>query len=66
MEGDTLVIKFPAGYGFQAGQVGRGNNPEVITEALREITGRELKVATRVAAQEQPRAGRAERKMLES
>jgi DNA polymerase-3 subunit gamma/tau len=54
VEGETLFIKFPAGYKFQADMVGRGDNPRVITEALREITGRELKVSARVAIQESP------------
>ncbi len=49
LEGDTLVIKFPAGYGFQAGQVARGDNPQVITEALKEMTGRPMRIATEIA-----------------
>jgi hypothetical protein len=52
VEGDTLVVKFPAGYRFQADMVSRGENPQVITEALREITGRPLRVVARVAEQE--------------
>ncbi len=54
LDGDTLVVKFPAGYKFQADMVTRGTNPQVVTEALREITGRELKVVARVAVQENP------------
>ena len=38
LDDDTLVIKFPAGYRFQADMVARGDNPRVITEALREVT----------------------------
>jgi DNA polymerase-3 subunit gamma/tau len=58
LEGDTLVIKFPAGYGFQANQVARGENPKVITEALREVTGKPLRVSTKLAqeAEEAPAA----------
>ena len=52
LDDDTLVIKFPAGYRFQADMVGRGENPQVVTEALREVTDRRLKVVARVAAQE--------------
>jgi hypothetical protein len=54
VDGDTLVVKFPAGYKFQADMVSRGDNPRVITEALHEITGRDFKVAARVAVQELP------------
>ena len=54
LEGDELVVKFPAGYGFQANQVSRGDNPKVLAEALREITGRALRVVPRVAAEESP------------
>jgi hypothetical protein len=54
LDGDTLVVKFPAGYRFQADMVGRGENPQVITEALREVTDKRLKVIARVAVQEGP------------
>ncbi len=60
MDGDTLVVKFPAGYSFQAGMIARGDNPRVITEALREVTDRTLKVVARVTEQEQPEAEAAE------
>ncbi|MFH1834175.1 MAG: DNA polymerase III subunit gamma/tau [bacterium] len=58
LEGNELVIKFPAGYNFQANQVGRGDNPRVIAEVLREVTGKELRVTTRmgVGATSQPAA----------
>jgi DNA polymerase-3 subunit gamma/tau len=49
LEGDTLVIKFPAGHGFQAGQVGHGQNPKVITEALHELTGKPLRVSIKLS-----------------
>jgi DNA polymerase III subunit gamma/tau len=52
IDGGTLVVKFPAGYKFQADMVSRGENPQVISEALREITDRPLKVVARVAVQE--------------
>jgi hypothetical protein len=54
LDGDTLVVKFPAGYKFQADMVGRGENPQVISEVLREVTDRELKVVARVAVQDRP------------
>ena len=58
LEGDTLVIKFPAGYGFQANQVARGENPKVITEALREVTGKQLRITTKLAQEAEQTAGR--------
>ena len=54
VDGDTLVVKFPAGYRFQADMVGRGENPQVIAEAVWEVTDKRLKVVARVAVQEQP------------
>ena len=54
LESDELVIKFPIGYSFQANQVARGDNPRVIAEALREVTGRELRVTTRMAVEAAP------------
>jgi DNA polymerase-3 subunit gamma/tau len=54
VDGDTLVIKFPAGYRFQADMVGRGENPHVITEAVQEVTGKRLNVVARVTVQERP------------
>jgi DNA polymerase-3 subunit gamma/tau len=51
LEGDTLVIKFPAGYGFQAGQVAHGQNSKVITEALQELTGKPLRVSAVLSQQ---------------
>ncbi len=49
LEGDTLVISFPAGYSFQANQVVKAENPRVIGEALREVTGKELRITSRLA-----------------
>ncbi len=66
VDGDILVVKFPAGYNFQAGMVSRGDNPRVITEALREVTDRALKVVARVTEQELAGGGSGRRKMLES
>jgi DNA polymerase-3 subunit gamma/tau len=55
LEGSELVIKFPAGYGFQSSQVARGDNPKVIAEALREVTGKELRITAKLASEaEQP------------
>jgi DNA polymerase-3 subunit gamma/tau len=53
LEDDVLVIKFPAGYSFQANQVARGGNPKVISEALREVTGKELRVTTKLAPEDE-------------
>lgn len=60
LEGGELVIRFPAGYGFQANQVARGDNPRVIAEALREVTGSELRVVTRLAVEPAPEPAAAE------
>ncbi len=49
IEDNELVIKFPAGYSFQANQVARGDNPLAIAEALLEVTGTELRVTTKLA-----------------
>jgi DNA polymerase-3 subunit gamma/tau len=51
VEDDTLVIRFPAGHSFQADQVTRGDNPRILSEVLREITGKGLLVTTRLAAE---------------
>jgi len=52
IEEDELVIRFPAGYRFQADQVARGDNPRVISEVLGTVTGRALKVTARVSEDE--------------
>ncbi|MCE5253501.1 MAG: DNA polymerase III subunit gamma/tau, partial [Actinomycetia bacterium] len=49
LDGNLLVIKFPAGHAFQANQVARGDNPRLIAEALLEVTGTELRVTTKLA-----------------
>jgi DNA polymerase-3 subunit gamma/tau len=56
LEEDELVIKFPVGFGFQADQVTRGSNPQMITAVLRELTSRDLRVTTRLAAESAPAA----------
>ena len=50
LEGDELIIRFPAGFGFQVDQVGRGDNPQIIAAVLRQLTGRDLHVSARLAA----------------
>jgi hypothetical protein len=61
LQSGELVVKFPAGYSFQANQVARGDNPRVISDALREVTGRDLRVVTRLAKEPAPEpAGRDE------
>jgi DNA polymerase-3 subunit gamma/tau len=54
LEGDELVLRFPAGYGFQSGQVARRENSRVVTEALREVTGKELRIVCRLAPEVAP------------
>jgi DNA polymerase-3 subunit gamma/tau len=54
LDAGELVIKFPAGYGFQANQVARQENPRVIAEALREVTGKDLRITTKLAAEPVP------------
>lgn len=56
IEGDEVVIKFPAGCRFQADQVTRGKNPQVIAAALRDLTGRDLRIRTRLAEESAPAA----------
>jgi DNA polymerase-3 subunit gamma/tau len=51
---DTLVVKFPAGYNFQANMVGRGDNPKVIADAVYEIAKRHLEIVARVTSQDAP------------
>ncbi len=51
LDGDELVVKFPAGCSFQADQVKRGRNPQVIAAVLRELTGKDLRVTTRLAVE---------------
>jgi DNA polymerase-3 subunit gamma/tau len=66
LDGNELVVKFPAGYGFQANQVSRGDNPMVIADALKEITGRDLRVVARVATEPaaEPAAGDEDARIL--
>ena len=67
LDGDTLVIKFPAGYSFQADMVARGENPQVISRGpARGHRQATCKVVARVAVQEQPEPEPRRRKMLES
>jgi DNA polymerase-3 subunit gamma/tau len=60
LDADTLIIRFPAGYGFQASQVAKGDNPRVIGEALREVTGKQLSISARLAVDEGEKAGAAD------
>ena len=60
LEDDNLVIRFPAGYSFQADQVTRGDNPRILAEVLREITGKSLLITTRLAAEPAAQAADAE------
>jgi DNA polymerase III subunit gamma/tau len=53
VDGDTLIVKFPAGNKLQADMVSREGNPQVISEALRGIVDRPLRVVARLAEQEQ-------------
>ncbi len=49
LEGDRLVIGFPAGMAFQASQLERPDNRSFVVQLLRELTGRELALGTRVS-----------------
>jgi DNA polymerase-3 subunit gamma/tau len=55
LEADTLVVKFPAGCSFQANQVARGANPGVIADALKELTGKDLRVTAKLATDAEPK-----------
>ena len=59
LEDDELVIRFPAGFGFQANQASRDDSRQVLSEALHQITGKHLRVVTRVAVRAFVRAGAA-------
>lgn len=54
LDGNELLIKFPGGYSFQANLVARDDNRAIIAEALREVTGTELRVATKLATEPGP------------
>lgn len=66
LEGDELVIKFPAGFTFQANQVSRGDNPRVVAEALYGVTGRQFRVTAAVAAEpgSEPAASKEDARIL--
>jgi DNA polymerase III subunit gamma/tau len=49
LEGDELVLKFPAGAEFAASQAMRPDNNGFLVESLRDITGRSLRVSARLA-----------------
>ncbi len=51
LEDDELVIRFPAGFGFQANQASRDDSRQVLSEALHQITGKHLRVLMRVATE---------------
>lgn len=48
LEGDELVIKFPAGFTFQATQVSRDPNAQAIARVLYSLTGKQFRVVTRL------------------
>ena len=54
LNGNELLVKFPAGYSFQANMVAREDNRALIAEALGEITGKELRVVTKLGAEPAP------------
>jgi DNA polymerase-3 subunit gamma/tau len=56
LDGNELLIKFPAGYGFQANLVAREDNRSIVAEALREVTGKDLRVATKLVNEPAPEA----------
>jgi hypothetical protein len=49
LEGDRLLIRFPAGMDFAATQVMRPDNNEFLASSLTELTGRQLEVVAQVA-----------------
>ena len=51
LEDDELVIRFPSGFGFQANQAASDDSRQVLAEALRQVTGKDLRVVTRVATE---------------
>jgi DNA polymerase III subunit gamma/tau len=54
LNGNELLVKFPAGYSFQANMVAREDNRALIAEALGEITGKEMRVSTKLGAEAAP------------
>ena len=56
LNGNELLVKFPAGFSFQANMVAREENRALIAEALGEITGKELRVVTKLGAEPAPEA----------
>lgn len=50
LDGDELVLKYPAGHSFQVGQVSRSENLAVVTSMLEQLTGRSLRVVVRMAS----------------
>jgi DNA polymerase III subunit gamma/tau len=56
LNGNELLVKFPAGFSFQANMVAREDNRALIAEALGEITGKELRVVTKLGAEPAPEA----------
>lgn len=56
LERDTLVVKFPQGMEFQAAQVERPENAELLKRILLEATGRGLQLVVQVAGPRPPDA----------
>ncbi|MCX8032480.1 MAG: DNA polymerase III subunit gamma/tau [Thermoleophilia bacterium] len=48
LEGDELVIKFPAGFTFQATQVSRDPNAQAVARVLYSLTGKQFRILTRL------------------
>lgn len=59
LEGSTLVIRFPHGMDFQAGQLESPDNALLMAEELQALTGRRLQVVPRVGAptEQEPQEG---------
>ncbi len=54
LEGNTLVIRFPHGMDFQAGQLESTDNALLMAEELQALTGQRLQVVPRVSAATEP------------
>ncbi len=54
LEGDTLVIRFPAGADFQVARISGAGNNALLVDEFTEITGRRLHITARVAGDDAP------------
>lgn len=57
LEGSTLVIRFPHGMDFQAGQLESADNALLMAQELQALTGQRLQVVPRVSAATEQESG---------